>query len=90
MLIITIRGYSGRSLANISEVDSDAELLFRPGTRFFVASRKEVAGNLLVSIYEIRPGASSFVSLWGYGAVLLSNLRSLRRQPAAAADSNAP
>jgi hypothetical protein len=71
-----IQGYSGRNVAKLSELPREAEVLYRPGTRFFITSKK-VKGNVIeVTMFEIRQDAHEFVAVWGKGQTLLANLKS--------------
>jgi hypothetical protein len=61
---------------SLAEIPSEAEVLYRPGTRFIVTSRKVKGGVIEVSMFEIRQDAHEFVAVWGKGQTLVANLKS--------------
>jgi len=77
-VMIYVRGYSGRLMQAITEVKTDHEALFRPGTYFVVVKRWVSADGVLnLSLVEIDETASEFVSTWGKGAAMVANFKAL-------------
>jgi len=76
-VIFVIQGYSGRNVSSLSEIPNEAEILFRPGTRFFIAGKRVVGDVTEISVFEIRQDAAEFVAIWGRGQALIANLKHL-------------
>jgi len=77
-VLFHVKGYSSRYIQSLTEVVTDKEALYRPGTIFIVVKKLTAADGVVhISLVEVEESVKDFASVWGTSAALVANLKAL-------------